>query len=259
MVITVDELLEGKGTKIKDKEYFPTKRYVEPFLDKVGKLTSDIRVQVELPKQVTLDKGSQDITYNRVWIQAVLPEDIWDNHKEVIGLVYGLDVRKPVAKIYRGGLNMACLNLCTFNPSFLSVQEIKPETNISYKPVDTLMEQTNDLKIWLDRLSETYLPRDKQSIQRELGRWIDNSLKQLYSSTIDTKVKLATTTVISAYKSLFIDSKSEYYCPPMDDAIDMFTVYNAFTKIITEDEKDIINKYEKILLLKDILELDGKK
>ena len=31
---------------------------------------------------------------------------------EVVGLVYGLDVRKPVVKIYRGGLNRACTNLC---------------------------------------------------------------------------------------------------------------------------------------------------
>lgn len=254
MIISVDELLEGKGTKIKDKEYFPTKRYVEPFLDKVGKLTSDIRVQVELPKQVTVVGGNEDITYNRVWIQAVLPEDIWDNHKEVIGLVYGLDVKKPIAKIYRGGLNMACLNLCTFNPSFLNVQEIQPETAISYKPVDTLMGQTNDIKVWLDKLSETYLPRDKNSIERELGRWINNSLIHSYELT-SGKVKLATSTCISAFKSLFLDSKSEYYCPPMEDAIDMFTVYNAFTEIITKDDKDLINKYEKVLLLKDILEL----
>lgn len=255
MIISIDELLEGKGTIIKDKEYFPTKRYVEPFLDKVGKLTSDIRVQVELPKQVTIVGDNQDITYNRVWIQAVLPEDIWDDHKEVIGLVYGLDVKKPIAKIYRGGLNMACLNLCTFNPSFLNAQEIQPETPISYKPVETLLEQTNDLKIWLDKLSETYIPRDKNSIERELGRWVNNSIRKYYSAYENSKVKLASTTVISAFKSLFIDSKSEYYRPPTEDAVDMFTVYNAFTKIITADEKDLINKYEKVLLLKDILEL----
>lgn len=35
----------------------------------------------------------------------------------------------------------------------------------------------------------------------------------------------------------------------------MFTVYNAFTQIITDDDKDIMNKVEKTLLLKTILEL----
>lgn len=254
MIITIDELLKGKGTKIKDKEYFPTKRYVEPFLDKVGKLTSDISVQVELPKQVTVLGDTEDITYNRVLIQATLPEEIWDNHKEVIGFVYGLDVKKPIAKIYRAGINCACTNLCVFNPSFLNIQEIQPETAISYKPVDTLMEQTNDMKIWLDKLSETYMSRDKQSIERELGRWINNSIRNSCELNYG-KVKLSSSTCISAFKSLFLDSKSEYYCPPMDDTVDMFTVYNAFTKIISSDDKDLINKYEKILLLKDILEL----
>ena len=33
----------------------------------------------------------------------------------------------------------------------------------------------------------------------------------------------------------------------------MLNVYNAFTQLITDDTKDIVNKVEKTLLLKDIL------
>ena len=43
--------------------------------------------------------NKDDVTYNRVWIQAVLPDEYcFENHQEVIGMVYGLDVRKPIYK-----------------------------------------------------------------------------------------------------------------------------------------------------------------
>ena len=110
MKLELSELLKGKATKIKDKEYFQTEAYVTPFLERMQKITNDFRVEVKLPDQITVTKKEDldfdDVTYNRVWIQAVLPESYTvDNHDEVIGMVYGIDTRKPVAKFYRGGLN----------------------------------------------------------------------------------------------------------------------------------------------------------
>ena len=146
MKISLEDVLKGKATIIKDREYLHTKSYVKPFLERMSKFTDDFRVEVRLPDQITKLDSTEDITYNRVWIQAVLNE-VYDNHDEVVGFLYGLDARKPVAKIYRGALNCACTNLCIFNPSFLSVQELEPNTAIDYKPISTLMEQTNDIKV----------------------------------------------------------------------------------------------------------------
>ena len=74
MTIEVDELLKGLSTKIKDKEFFQTKAYVEPFLERAQKLTNNFEVQVKLPEQITVTKKEDmdfdNITYNRVWIQA---------------------------------------------------------------------------------------------------------------------------------------------------------------------------------------------
>lgn len=255
MKISINELLKGKGTLIKEKEYLPTKSYVEPFLERMSKFTDDFRVEVRLPDQITKVDSTEDITYNRVWIQAVLPGNgIFDNHQEVIGFLYGLDAKKPIAKIYRGALNMACTNLCIFNPSALSVQEIEPGKAINYRPVTTLMEQTNDVKVWLEKLSDTYFSRDRQSLERELGRWIHNSIIKSYDTGYG-KVNLATSSPVSAFKKLFIDDKSPYYIKKDVDQVDMFTVYNAFTQIITDDSKDLINKAEKTLLLKSILDI----
>lgn len=256
MNISVEELLKGKGTIIKDKEYFPTKNYVEPFFERMSKFTDDFRIQVRLPDQITKLDSDEDITYNRVWIQAVLPksEAMFDNHQEVVGFLYGLDVKKPICKIYRGALNMACTNLCVFDPSFLNVQDLEPNTAINYKPITSLMEQTSDVKVWLSKLSDTYFGRDKESIERELGRWVHNSMTRSYDKGYG-KVKLASSSPVNAFKKLFVDANSPYYVSGDADQVDMFTVYNAFTQIITDDEKDIMNKVEKTILLKNILEL----
>ena len=69
------------------------------------------------------------------------------------------------------------------------------------------------------------------------------------------KVKIATSVPIDAYKSLFENTNSKYYAGE-DPTTTMFNIYNAFTDIITNDGgKDIMNKIEKTLLLKRILEL----
>lgn len=262
MEITIEELLKGKATRIKEKEYFTTEQYVTPFLERMSKMTDDFRVQVKLPDQITKTKEGEidmdDITYNRVWIQAVLPEEYaFDNHDEVIGFLYGLDVRKPIVKIYRGGLNRACTNLCIFDPSFLHISEIEPERAINYKPVKTLLEQADTLKSWLDKLRNTGFDCDDDIINEKLGGWVRNAISESYDAGFG-KVKLASSTVVDAYKLLFEDIKSPYFVNrAKENYVNMFTVYNAFTELISNDKgKDIMNKAEKTLLLMDILNID---
>jgi hypothetical protein len=257
MEITIDELLKGKATKIKEKAFYQTEAYVTPFLDRMQKITNDFKVKVELPDQITVtqkdDVDFDDITYNRVWIQGVLPQEYdIENHQDVIGMVYGLDVRKPIVKFYRGGLNRACCNLCVFNPSFLSCQDIYPEAPIDYVPVDDLIRKASELKQWLNTLHSTTFERSEQNINESLGLWVRRCLSVVYSNGFG-KVKLAVSTAVDAYKLLFEDGESPYYVH-QGEHTDMFNVYNAFTDIISNDkDKDIINKAEKCLLLKKIL------
>ena len=257
MDIQLDALLKGKQTRIKDKEYFETEAYVNPFLERMSKITSDFRVKVELPEQVTFTKEGnlnlEDITYNRVWIQAVLPQqyDV-DNHQDVIGMVYGLDTRKPMVKFYRGGLNRACTNLCVFNPDYLDVQEMQPESAINYSPLDILIHKANEIKVFLDKLYNETFPTDNQYINEQLGMWVRNCLHMQYYNGINN-VKLATSTAIDAYKLLFEKDDSDYLVST-GTATNMFNIYNAFTELISNDrDKDIMNKCEKTLLLKSIL------
>ena len=81
MEITPELLLKGKPTIIKGKEYLPTKDYVQPFFDEMSKFTDKFIVKVQTPDQMTITNGDQDMTYNRVWIQAVMPDKFnIDNH-----------------------------------------------------------------------------------------------------------------------------------------------------------------------------------
>ena len=66
MEITLNALLEGKPTIIREKEYFATKDYIQPFIDEMSKFTRDFVNNVQLPDQVTISNDNRDVTYNRV-------------------------------------------------------------------------------------------------------------------------------------------------------------------------------------------------
>lgn len=254
MEVSLQTLLEGKPTKIKGRDYLPTKGYVEPFLERMSKFTDDFKIQVKLPDQITFDTpgGQEDTTYNRVLIQAVMPTSPFDNHKEVIGMVYGLDVRKPILKIYRGAINCACTNLCIFDPTFLNVQFIESGKGISYAPVNYLMERESDMQLMLQTLKNTEWEGSVENIERNLGRWIRMALNTEYDLGYG-KIKLGTDTIVKAYNSMFNDKESPYFIGEGNNVC-MFDVYNSLTDLISNDGgKDIMNKCEKTILLRQIL------
>ena len=239
MNLTIEQLLRGKSTKIKDKEFLPTEGYVTPFFERMNKIPGTIfRCHAELPKQITITtteelNSIEDITYNRVWIEAILPESyIEDNHSRVAGMVYGIDTRIPVVKFYTGG---------------------EPRKAINFGSLDYILSKTSTMGAFLHTLHSIEFDCSIDNIHRSLGYWLDNSIELCYNTGM-SKASIAASTVISAYKSLFKLTKSPYYVDiEKKPSIDMFTVYNAFTDILTHKDRDIINKADKCLLIKDIL------
>lgn len=263
MEISVNDILKGKPLIIKNKEYLSAAAYIEPFLDRMSKFTNDFRIQA-VPADVlsrTEDGGIVNDAYSRVWIQAVLPDECsFNNHQEVIGMVYGLDIRKPVVKMYKGALNMACLNLCVFNPDMLDVQGLEPETPINFKPINHIMDMTSDICGWLRKIESVEVSYNEVEINERLGHWVRGTINNSYDNGFG-KVKIASSTAIDAYKLLYEKKDSSYYVQP-GESTSMFNVYNAFTELISNDGTvkdrqggDIVNKCEKTLLIKDILGL----
>ena len=255
MELTLEHLLQGKATKIKEKEFFTTKAYVEPFFDRMSKYTEEFIINVKPADQISLTPNGEvnfdDIVYNRVWIQAVLPDEYaYENHKKVISMLYALDTRKPIVKIYTGALNMACLNLCVFSPDALNVAELEPTTAINYSPINLLMGMNDTIKSTLEKLDKMTFNRNE--IYEDLGLWIDRCITSKFNSGFGT-VKIAESAPVNVYKDLFYNEDSNYYT--QGEEVDGFTVYNAFTDLITQDKKDLVNKFEKTLLIKEIMDI----
>lgn len=254
MEITLDELLRGRGTTIKNKEYYPTAAYVEPFLERMQEYTNDFRVQVKTPDQLALEEDNPINIYNRVVVQAVLPDDlIVDNHSQVVGMVYGLDVRKPVVKFYSGALDMVCTNLCVFSPDQLNCATLEPETAINYKPINNIMSSIEDTVKFIKTLKNMQFDCSYKNTSESLGNWIKQSMQCTYDNGFG-KVKVAATTPIDAYKLLFEDEDSRYLVK--EPVTDMYNIYSAFTQIFTDSMKrDLMNVCEKTLLVKQILNI----
>lgn len=256
MELTLQQAIQGKATQIKGKAYLDTESYIMPFIEKMSAFTDKFIINAIPADQISLtpsgEMNLEDIVYNRMWIQAVMPDEAcYDNHDRVVGMVYGLDTRKPVAKFYVGGLNRACCNLCIFSPSFLNVQELEPETAINFTPIKSLLEQTSNVKSILEKLANIEVPYDESLINENLGKWIHNTIDKQYTSQYG-KVKVSASTAISAFKLLYKDEESPYYVTP-GHSTDMFNVYNAFTQTITDDTRDIVNKCEKTILVSNII------
>lgn len=254
MEITIDQLLKGKATRIKDKEYFTTEQYITPFLERMAKFTNDFIVQAKPADQISLtpngDVNFEDIIYNRVNIEAVLPNEYcYEGHKQVVGFVYALDTRKPVVKEYMGGLRTACLNLCTFNPAALSVQELQPEHAIDYNFLNYCLELVDDMGVKLRQLEN--MEFTKEQMYNELGQQIDRCINFKFHNDFGT-VKLPESLPIEVYKNLFYNEKSDYFT--QNDIVSGFDVYQAYTDIICNGKsKDLVNRFEKTFLVSRIM------
>ena len=154
-------------------------------------------------------------------------------------------------KVYRGMLNRACTNLCVFDPSWMEVNEIKPGENFIYH-ITALMEKVSHFEATIKKMKNTVLSSDVEERHNRLGNWIEKCVLEEYTGT-GGKVKLSPSTVIDAYNGVYFDSSSKYYVGDEDSTV--FNFYNAFTEIIKDDKKDIINKFEKTLLINSLFEL----
>ena len=68
-----------------------------------------------------------------------------DGYAETYGLVYTLDARIPVYKVYRAYVNKETHNMCVFDPSWIQVYEMKPETKLTYS-IQELMKKPFDIE-----------------------------------------------------------------------------------------------------------------
>ena len=250
MEITIGKLLEGKSTVIKDEKYLSTKDYVEPFINLMKVFTDNFSIQVQMPAQLTVTNSKTDITYNKVWVQAIMPSKCDKcGLAETYNLAYALDVRKPVYKVFKAYKDKKTNNLYAFNSLWLNVYELEPSTKfIDFdKVIKNLMSLTDDSEIRLRNLNNTMLSSEPEKKQKQLGELIENSmLFETYNK--GGKVKIAPITVLKAYQNVYMNPSSRNYISDSEEC-SQFNYLDAFSSLITADNKDIINRFEKNLLI----------
>ena len=235
MEITLSKLLEGKPTIIKGKEFLSTKDYVQKFIDEMSKFTDKFIVNVQEPTQLVVSTDGAT-TYNKVWIQAIMPNKIGD-FNEIYHFVYGLDIRTPVYKVFRS------YGPCAFNTEWLTINKIEGDNLPTYSIKD-LMEYTNDVELKVKKMQTTFLNSDER--HSLLGKLIEKAMFYEFNH-VGGKAKLSTAMVIKAFESVYMDSSSDHYVGDKEES-SVWNYYSAFTDLIKED-KDIINNFEKNYLV----------
>ena len=242
MQTTIDALLLGKPTIIKDNQYLSTKDYVEDFLNFFKPIAVDFEVNVQLPDQITGNITEKDLTYNRVWIQATMPDSI-EEYKEVYGLVYALDTKTPVCKYYRAYKNSKTGNLSVFDPMWIESKELKPEVKFEFKFRD-MMSKENGFERKLKTIKNNFISQD--NLNELLGSLINKAL--LYErNDIGGKVKLSPNDIIKAYNDVVNKPTSNYYVSSSTEG-SLHNMYSSVCSQITQG-KDIINRFEKTILV----------
>jgi hypothetical protein len=111
------------------------------------------------------------------------------------------------------------------------------------------MEFTSNFSIKLQEMKNTFISRDEQT--QMLGKWVDSSLRE-HEDYGFGKVKIATSVPIDAYKQLFINQDSAYYVPEGIDP-SLFQIHNSFTELISHDSRDLMNRFEKTMIVNKLL------
>ena len=252
MIEELKNLLEGKDTIIKGSQYLSAKAYIEPFINRLSQYNPEFICQIKTPDQMSVTNGKPDLVYNRVHIQAIMPKTFYfkEDCQKVIGMIYGLDVKIPIAKFYVADIDQDG-NIITFDDNAILLQKLESGVPLNYSGIKSLLEKADNNALMINQLKKSYIDRDKMI--KLLGEWIDYTLDGSFTND-GGKVKLSTSLPVDVYKLLIKDKDSGMYIPETKQ-ISMYDIYKAFVSLIRIDDKDIINKFEKTILVKRLLKL----
>jgi hypothetical protein len=252
MTVSIDELLKGQPTIIKNKEFFATERYITPFLERFRDIADDFECKAVQPSQMSIERnGEVNAVYNKVLIEASLPLE--NDYAEVVGMSYAIDTRKPICKFFRGiKENLDSGHLYIDTDQNIVCQELEPETNINFSVLDNLMNREFNTNTWRESLKTMDFDASNDNVNFKLGQWIRFAIN--FNITNDFgSIKIASQDIVAGYKELFEESSSNFFCG-LGGHTDYNKIYSAFSNII-HNGKDIVNVADKTYLLKLILSI----
>ena len=170
-----------------------------------------------------------------------------DGYAETFNLVYGLDIRQPVYKIFKAYKDRRTENLYCFDSRWLNVYELKPgERFINFEPViRNLLEMVDDSGLRFKKMNTEFFSPNIKEKHTTLGDLVEKSMLFEYYGK-GGKVKLSPPMILKAFQNVYMNSSSKYFVKNTEEC-PLFTYADAILTLIT-DEKDIINPFEKSYL-----------
>lgn len=252
MKVTLQNLYKGCSTTIKGRTFFSAKQYVEPFISAISPYVNIHICEAKIADQ--LEGNGTNAIYNKVLVVGVFKNDYSFTIKDttfhrVICMNYSLDTRKPMCKFYTGVID-SDFNFYAFGNDCMNIQTIEPESAIDYSYINAVINNglKDNCQAMLEQLSNVYIPKTTNM----LGQWVDCAIKKEYYNEAG-KVKLSTSLPIEVYKALVLDQDSAFYEDVQQ--LSLLNILKPFSNYICTDEKDIINRYEKIQLVNKLLGL----
>jgi hypothetical protein len=221
--------------------------YITPFLERIEKSNLHPKYEVSVSGEVAnkSDEHGKQVAYPRVAITAKfpnlhLPKEM---HDTVVGMVYALDVQKPVLKVFAGTRAIACTNLCIFNADHIESVDMLAGLEKAYNAVNRFTNSIEEIVEIFKRRYDKMLNTtwDRPTLERMIGRFLMESINEK---------TIGTTTIVSATKDI-IDPKSVYSM--QNNEISEWLTYSAITQYIT-DKADILDQATKTLAVSHMFE-----
>ena len=249
---TLQNVYQGHATTIKNKSYFSTRQYVEPFINAVSNFASRHICEVKPADQ--LEGNGSRMIYNRVLVTSVCNPDYdftinGTVYHRVVCMSYTLDTKKPMCKFYTGVIDPD-LNFYAFGENCMSIQELEADTAINYSPVQVIFNNglRDNCQAMLEQLHTVTIPKSTALV----GEWVDFALKKEYYNEAG-KVRMSVSLPVDVYKALTMDQDSDLYLE--DNDLPLVLILKTFASFVSEDGKDLTNRYEKTQLINRLLDL----
>ena len=230
------ELLRTKAFVKTGVAFNTPDRYISPFIDKVQSLNPSYEVKISGTVENANEDTSHNVAYSRALVTAKVGID--SIFKFQAGIVYGLDVQKPIIKTFCGLEVSACTNLCIFKAQHVSQAFLTDDFARIYEELAVNLRRYEDIaeeyKIIANSLKARTL--DMPGVQLLMGRLLEHGVKDKF---------LGTNVVLSAANALY-DPKSAYAIK--EGQTTAWNLYNATTAYVTE-KTDILDKTSKTLSL----------
>lgn len=225
-MLEINELLDSK-TYVNNGITFPkVTDLVTPFLRIFGDSTFKVETDNAIVNQDP-DTLAMNTAYPRVKIEHRAESSI-TGFTSVVGLLYGLDIGKPVIKVYTGQEVNACTNLCIFHSEHSSSYDLMSGGDI--KAYNKAEKYFRDKVIEMEEYEGIY-----QQLQRQIEN--ENEFNEILGDALKRSIKKnLVSTITKGVKSMITPNSKYHIYPSGEFNCTMWNMYNSFTETLNTAE-----------------------